>query len=111
MICTKAVQVSAASARLFSCKPTSSRVQFPAAIRSRRAMSTVAAAREVVSTENAPGAVGPYSQAIKAGGFVYISGQVPLVPGVSNNSSNIFISDILVTITISLKTLSNSITY
>jgi enamine deaminase RidA (YjgF/YER057c/UK114 family) len=46
-------------------------------------MSTIAASREVVSTENAPGAVGPYSQAIKAGGFVYISGQVPLVPGVS----------------------------
>jgi hypothetical protein len=41
------------------------------------------AGREVVSTENAPAAVGPYSQAIKANGMVYISGQVPLVPGVS----------------------------
>lgn len=35
-----------------------------------------AAAREVVSTDKAPGAVGPYSQAIKANGMVYISGQV-----------------------------------
>jgi hypothetical protein len=34
------------------------------------------AAREVVSTDKAPGAVGPYSQAIKANGMVYISGQV-----------------------------------
>lgn len=83
MICTKAVQVSTASARLFSCKSTASRAKFSASIRSRRVMSTVSASREVVSTENAPGAVGPYSQAIKAGGFVYISGQVPLVPGVS----------------------------
>lgn len=37
--------------------------------------------REVVSTDKAPGAVGPYSQAIKANGMVYISGQVALVPG------------------------------
>ena len=44
------------------------------------------AAREVVSTPNAPGAVGPYSQAIKANGMVYVSGQVGLVPGVSARS-------------------------
>ena len=37
----------------------------------------------MVSTPNAPGAVGPYSQAIKANGMVYVSGQVGLVPGVS----------------------------
>lgn len=37
----------------------------------------------MVNTANAPAAVGPYSQAIKANGMVYISGQVPLVPGVS----------------------------
>jgi 2-iminobutanoate/2-iminopropanoate deaminase len=36
--------------------------------------------REVVSTPNAPGAIGPYSQAIKANGFVFISGQVPIDP-------------------------------
>jgi hypothetical protein len=39
-------------------------------------MTTRASAREVVSTDQAPGAVGPYSQAIKAGGMVYVSGQV-----------------------------------
>lgn len=36
--------------------------------------------KKVISTENAPKAVGPYSQAIEANGFIYISGQVPLVP-------------------------------
>ena len=33
-----------------------------------------------VQTENAPAAIGPYSQAIKAGGFVYVSGQIPIDP-------------------------------
>ncbi len=36
--------------------------------------------KEVISTTNAPAAIGPYSQAIKAGGFVFISGQIPLDP-------------------------------
>lgn len=35
---------------------------------------------EAVATENAPKAIGPYSQAIKANGFVYVSGQVALDP-------------------------------
>ena len=34
----------------------------------------------VVSTSNAPDAVGPYSQAISANGFVFCSGQIPLDP-------------------------------
>lgn len=38
------------------------------------------AAREVVNTDKAPGAVGPYSQAIKANGMVFISGQVVSAP-------------------------------
>jgi len=33
-----------------------------------------------VDTSNAPAAIGPYSQAIKAGNFLYCSGQVPLIP-------------------------------
>ncbi|HEX3051989.1 MAG TPA: Rid family detoxifying hydrolase [Aggregatilineaceae bacterium] len=37
--------------------------------------------REVIATPNAPAAIGPYSQAIKANGFVYVSGQGPLIPG------------------------------
>lgn len=38
------------------------------------------AARQVVSTPNAPAAIGPYSQAIIAGGMVHCSGQIPLDP-------------------------------
>ncbi|KMO87496.1 endoribonuclease L-PSP [Megasphaera cerevisiae DSM 20462] len=34
----------------------------------------------VIATEKAPGAVGPYSQAIKAGDFLFASGQIPINP-------------------------------
>lgn len=34
----------------------------------------------VISTKNAPAAVGPYSQAIDCGDLVFLSGQIPLVP-------------------------------
>lgn len=33
---------------------------------------------EIVSTENAPGAIGPYSQAVKTGNMVFCSGQIPI---------------------------------
>ena len=36
--------------------------------------------RQVVKTGRAPEAIGPYSQAIKAGGFVFVSGQIPIDP-------------------------------
>lgn len=36
--------------------------------------------RSVVSTQSAPAAIGPYSQAIVAGGLVFVSGQLPLDP-------------------------------
>lgn len=36
--------------------------------------------RDVIATPEAPGAIGPYSQAIVAGGFVFVSGQIPLDP-------------------------------
>jgi 2-iminobutanoate/2-iminopropanoate deaminase len=36
--------------------------------------------REIVKTSSAPAAIGPYSQAISAGGFVFVSGQIPLDP-------------------------------
>lgn len=36
--------------------------------------------KQVISTTGAPGAIGPYSQAIKAGNFVYTSGQLPINP-------------------------------
>ena len=35
---------------------------------------------KVISTEKAPAAIGPYSQAILANGFLYTSGQIPLNP-------------------------------
>ena len=37
-------------------------------------------AREVIATTKAPGAVGPYVQAIKSNGMVYCSGQLGLIP-------------------------------
>jgi 2-iminobutanoate/2-iminopropanoate deaminase len=40
--------------------------------------------RDVVSTSNAPKAIGPYSQAIKANGFLFISGQIPIDPATGN---------------------------
>ena len=36
--------------------------------------------REVIHTNNAPGAIGPYSQGIIVGDFVYTSGQIPINP-------------------------------
>ena len=36
--------------------------------------------KRVISTTAAPGAVGPYSQAVEANGFVFVSGQLPLDP-------------------------------
>ena len=36
--------------------------------------------REIISTDNAPKAIGTYSQAVKVGNTVYLSGQIPLVP-------------------------------
>lgn len=38
-------------------------------------------AKQVVSTRKAPAAIGPYSQAVKAGGFLFASGQIALVAG------------------------------
>lgn len=35
---------------------------------------------KIIDTKDAPSAVGPYSQGVKANGFVYISGQLPLNP-------------------------------
>lgn len=36
--------------------------------------------KEIVFTRKAPVAIGPYSQAVKAGGFIFVSGQVPVDP-------------------------------
>ena len=36
--------------------------------------------REIINTDKAPGAIGTYSQGVKVGSTVYISGQIPLDP-------------------------------
>ena len=36
--------------------------------------------REIIQTDRAPQAIGPYSQAVRSGNTVYLSGQIPLVP-------------------------------
>lgn len=37
--------------------------------------------KEIINTSSAPEPIGPYSQAVKAGGFLFLSGQVALKPG------------------------------
>lgn len=44
--------------------------------------------KEIVSTENAPGAIGPYSQAVKTGNMVFCSGQIPIDPVTGEFVSN-----------------------
>ena len=53
--------------------------------------------RSVISTSNAPAAIGTYSQAVKAGNTVYLSGQIPLDPstmtlavGIENQIEQVF---------------------
>jgi reactive intermediate/imine deaminase len=38
-------------------------------------------AKEIIKTDKAPQAIGTYSQAVKVGNTVYLSGQIPLLPG------------------------------
>ena len=40
--------------------------------------------RNIVHTDQAPAAIGPYSQAVRAGDTVYLSGQIPLDPATGN---------------------------
>jgi 2-iminobutanoate/2-iminopropanoate deaminase len=40
--------------------------------------------RQAVSTPSAPAAIGPYSQAIRAGNMLFLSGQIPIDPKTSN---------------------------
>jgi 2-iminobutanoate/2-iminopropanoate deaminase len=46
--------------------------------------------KQIVSTDKAPGAIGPYSQAITAGGMVFCSGQIPIDPATGD-----FVSDVV----------------
>ncbi|MDO7977023.1 Rid family detoxifying hydrolase [Oceanotoga sp. DSM 15011] len=56
----------------------------------------------MINTIKAPSAVGPYSQAVKAGDFLYISGQIPIIPntgkilkGTIEEKTNLVINNIL----------------
>ncbi len=40
--------------------------------------------KKIIATKNAPAAIGPYSQAVEAGGLVFISGQLPVDPATGN---------------------------
>jgi len=40
--------------------------------------------KRIIKTGNAPQAIGPYSQAVEAGGFVFVSGQIPIDPKTGN---------------------------
>ena len=40
--------------------------------------------KEAISTQEAPQAIGPYSQGVKANGFLFVSGQIPLDPNSGN---------------------------
>ena len=44
--------------------------------------------KNVIATTNAPAAIGPYSQAIKAGNTIYISGQLPIDPATGEFASD-----------------------
>jgi 2-iminobutanoate/2-iminopropanoate deaminase len=54
--------------------------------------------KQTVATKSAPGAIGPYSQAVVAGGFVFTSGQIPIDPqtgefvagGISEQTEQVF---------------------
>ena len=44
--------------------------------------------RQIINTSNAPDPIGPYSQAVKVGGLLFISGQIALKPGASEIITN-----------------------
>jgi 2-iminobutanoate/2-iminopropanoate deaminase len=40
--------------------------------------------KEIIATNDAPGAIGPYSQAVRVGNMVFVSGQIPIDPATGN---------------------------
>ncbi|WOK91857.1 hypothetical protein Cni_G00548 [Canna indica] len=69
--------VSVAASRLWSSAPSK---PFFASISASASPTASAVTKEAVQTEKAPAALGPYSQAIKANNFVFVSGVLGLVP-------------------------------
>ena len=52
--------------------------------------------KEYIYTDKAPSAIGAYSQAIKAGNYIFISGQIPLDPDTMEVISKDFIPQIII---------------
>mmetsp|Transcript_5869 Transcript_5869/g.15999 ORF Transcript_5869/g.15999 Transcript_5869/m.15999 type:complete len:163 (+) Transcript_5869:44-532(+) len=69
-----------ASLRSFASGPLSRTLALPALGVLHRAFRSAPVAREVINTPNAPAAIGPYSQAVKTNGLLFVSGQIPLDP-------------------------------
>jgi 2-iminobutanoate/2-iminopropanoate deaminase len=44
-------------------------------------MEDIIVTKQIISSDKAPSAIGPYSQAVRAGNLVFLSGQIPLDPG------------------------------
>ena len=45
--------------------------------------------KKIIVTDKAPGAIGPYSQAVESNGLLFISGQIPLIPGTKEMPNDI----------------------
>jgi 2-iminobutanoate/2-iminopropanoate deaminase len=80
-----AIRAAAVQSTKCLCTPFKAAVPRPA---TRRFTPVRAMSKQVIFTDKAPAAVGPYSQAIKAGSTLYVSGQVALVPGTKEFNSD-----------------------
>ena len=49
--------------------------------------------KQIINTTNAPAAIGPYSQSVKAGGFLFISGQIPINPASGESVSDDIVNE------------------
>ena len=49
-------------------------------LEARSTLATIALMKKIISTSEAPAAIGPYSQAVRVGSFLFCSGQIPLDP-------------------------------
>ena len=44
--------------------------------------------KKIISTDKAPAAIGPYSQAVEVNGLIYTSGMIPVIPETRTNSKS-----------------------
>lgn len=76
-----------ASSIALGARAPAARIAAPIRPVQRKAVRAMASAKQVIATDKAPAALGPYSQAIKAGNTVYVSGQIGIVPGTKDFAS------------------------